>query len=275
VNENPPPSIFTMTGAAWFAHKRSNAGPAVLTAVEFLMINYNGAPTVTLDVGIWDEDPLTGAPRNLLGSGTFTVPQNVPGYWGARLATPASLPSAGNYFAAVRTPNAIAAFSRSGASPTPYWFSGSGGWTSVNPIFGLSFRVYAGTHSGSAAAFGAGQGGSGAVVPQIAAAGWPNTGNRIGVRMHGGLGGAPSMFLFGSRAALVLPFGTVHALPQVILPVTARGLGVGAGYAEVDLVVPNEPTLAGQRLAAQVFLMDPGAWSGLSHTGGLELTIGH
>jgi hypothetical protein len=275
VNEHPPASTYSMTGAAWFAHKRAHAGPVVLTAVEFLLVNYNGAPTVTLDVGIWDEEPGTGAPRSLLGSGSFTVPQHVPGWYGARLSVPATLPAAGNHFVAIRTPSAVVGFSRAGATPTPYWFGGPSNWTGPVSAGNLSFRTYAGTHAGASVTYGAGQAGSGAFVPRVVGVGWPNTTNSFGVRMQHGLGGAPCFLLLGTRGAVVLPFGTVYALPLLMVPMGAGGSGAGAGYAEARLVVPNDPALAGQRLAAQVFVVDAGAASGLSHTEGVEFAIGH
>jgi hypothetical protein len=56
---------------------------------------------------------------------------------------------------------------------------------------------------------------------------------------------------------------------------TALGSGAGGGHAELNLVVPNDPSLAGQKVSSQVFMADSGAADGESHTGGLELTLGH
>jgi hypothetical protein len=58
-------------------------------------------------------------------------------------------------------------------------------------------------------------------------------------------------------------------------PVDCAGLGRGWRSAELNLVVPNDPSLAGQKVSNQVFMADSGAADGVSHTGGLELTLGH
>jgi hypothetical protein len=273
-NENVANPIFQMTGAAWFVHKRANAAPVVLTGAQFLSVKWNPS-AIPLEVGIWDEDTVTGLPRNLLGSGAFAMPLNVPGYHGATFATPVALSAAGNYFVGIKLPNAIVANSTSGSVVTPYWFNPGSGW--VGPVTGkgLSFRVYAGSHLGAAVAFGVGKAGTGSFVPLLEGVGWPNTTNPIGFRLTQALDLTPCVFLLGPRTATPLPFGMLYAQPLVAIAATTIGAGAGTGYAELGLVVPNDPSLHGQKLAAQVFVADPGASSGISHTAGLELTLGH
>jgi hypothetical protein len=274
VNETTNPS-FAMTGAAWFAHKRSSPLPLTLTAAEFLLINWN-APSVTLEVGIWDEEPATGAPRTLLGSGSFVLPQDVPGYYGARFDTAVQLP-AGNYFVAVRMPNAIVAFARQGSTRTPYWFGNTPTWTGPVNGFGISFRVYAGTHPGQATSFGTGKSGVRGLVPELDGMGWPNTTNPFGFRMTHTAVGVPCLFLLGLRTAVVTPLGTLYATPLITIPATTRSDGTlrGDGFAQVQLGIPNDPSLSGGRLAAQVMIADAAATFGIAHTPGLEVVIGH
>jgi hypothetical protein len=272
-NEGVVPRFLTTAGD-WFVQKRSNAAPTVLTAAQYLLQNNNANP-VTQEVGIWDEDPTTGKPRNLLGSGSFTIPGRVPGYFGAKFSTPVPLTSAGNYFIGVKMVSNVGVSVVTTGTVTPHWWNPTSGWSGPHPTGGWSFRIYFGGHAGATATYGTGLAGSGNFVPQIEGVGWPNTTNPFGVRMTQGLGGAPVLFLFGTRIQVSLPFGTVYAFPMVVIPGTASGAGPGAGYATVELIVPNDPALNGQKLSSQAFLADSGSTTGASHTAGLEITLGH
>ena len=274
-NENVAPT-FSSAATSWFCIKRAYTMPMVVTAVEYMMRS-NG-PTSGVNVGVWDEDPATGKPRTLLGSGPVTnlVP-NVGGFYGGTLSMPVILTTPGNYFIGLQVIAGVQpSLARTGGVITPHWWNPTAGWSGPHPSGAWGVRVHCGVHAGMYTTYGTAKPGSSSIAPNATGLGFPNTTNPIRLLIDSALGGAQGAFVFGVRATLPTPpFGTLYAAPLIVIPVGFQGMGAGSGYAALDLVVPNNPSLNNQTMAWQGLVIDPGAAAGLAHTQGVEITFGH
>jgi hypothetical protein len=84
------------------------------------------------------------------------------------------------------------------------------------------------------------------------------------------------VLLWGRRNTVPTAFGTVYSFPILATTVhTVNGTGPGAGWFNLDIKLPDDPSLNGAMVAFQYWLVDTGAQDLLAHTGGLEMTIGH
>jgi choice-of-anchor B domain-containing protein len=130
-----------------------------------------------------------------------------------------------------------------------------------------------------AAFYGSGLAGTGGYTPSIdETGGLANAGNGgYGIVAEGLLGGAPGAFFVGTASGSVPAFGGTILVdlfqPILVLPFVAGGAGAGAGTASTPFPLPNNPALVGLKLFGQALALDAGAPSGVSMTGGLEITI--
>ena len=271
LNENAPVTYYA-TAADYFCIKRPFTAPLVLTALEYRL---SGTTAANVDVGVWDEDPVTLKPRALLGSGTATLTANVPDWYGATFSAPILILAAGNYFVGVKMVAGVKVGLTTSGTVTPHYFSPTTGWNGPFANYGWPFRLYANTHNGAYASYGTGQAGTGPLVPVLRGLGWPNTTNTIGIQASQGLLGAPGVFLLGFRITLPIQIGTIYAYPTVTIPVTLAGTAPAPGYATLALTVPNDPGLNGAQLSTQAWILDAGSATGFAHTGGIEITVGH
>ena len=273
LNESAPVTYLSTAGN-WFVIKRPITAPAVLTALEYRL---SSTTATAIDVGMFDEDPITGKPLNLLGSGTVTLTPNVPDWYGAKFTAPIVITTSGNYFLGVKivSPAKVGLAANSAGTSTPHWWNPTAGWSGPFASYAWPFRLYANGNIGAFVNYGTGKAGSGAFVPALRGLGWPNTGNKVEVQASSGLGGAAVLYIFGSRVSIPLTIGTVYAFPTVSISATAGGTGSGLGYASLELAIPNSPALQGVLLATQAWFLDSGATDGVTHTDGVEMTIGN
>ncbi|HET6202005.1 MAG TPA: VCBS repeat-containing protein [Planctomycetota bacterium] len=132
----------------------------------------------------------------------------------------------------------------------------------------------AGIPSGSSL-FGAGCAGSGGLVPVLGTAGGPpsaSSGNALfQVVLSKALGGADALLVAGvsstSAAGTSLPFDlgafgmpgcSLRVSMEVLIPTGTGGAGPGAGVSFVSIPVPAAPTLVGQDVYLQAYVVDPG-----------------
>jgi hypothetical protein len=125
-------------------------------------------------------------------------------------------------------------------------------------------------HAGLYQALGAARPGTGNINPLIDGHGWPNTGNSLEIAVSQVPAGSPCLFVVGPRATTSYAFATLYARPDATLFMLAPG-----GVATLRLQIPNSAALQGVALTTQALIADPGAALGISHSGGLEMVIGH
>ena len=123
--------------------------------------------------------------------------------------------------------------------------------------------------------------GSGGHAPTMIAASPPNLGNdafQFGV--SGALGGAQAFLLLSGETtddayeyAREFPVYVELALAPVIVPRLLLGAGDGGGYATVELPLPDDIALVGQRGYAQWLVLDPGAAGGVCVSEGACFTL--
>ena len=244
----------------------SQFGTSTVSAVQFHMaVPYFDAQSVY----IFDADPVTNSPRNQLARGTFGVPGNAPGYWGAEFNTPVVLQPQLTYFLCLTAEGGV---TMSGPGPSnimPYFFYDGFSWSGRLYCPEWSFRLYAGQHAGRFVHVGAGKPGT-LGLPYIWASGWPNTGNSIELVVSDTLPLSPVVFLVGATATISLPFATLYARPDVMISAVAV-----RGAATLSIPIPNSASLQGVTIGSQALVADQGATFGISHTQGVEIRIGH
>ena len=111
-------------------------------------------------------------------------------------------------------------------------------------------------------------------VPTLKGLGLPILGATAGIRVDGGLPGAPSILFLGA-SGLSIPFdgGTLLASPDVILNLPPFDAD---GRLDILAPLPDNPGMCGLSLFYQVLFFDPGASGGygLALTNGLHRTFG-
>src|SRR6185503_14276204 len=119
--------------------------PLTLTALQFRLFSYTPSP-VAVDFGVFDVDPPTGNPGQLLGSGTGLTTTTVPGWYGATFTTPITITTTGEYFLAVKLPatGVDLGLNRQGTITPHWWGNPTSGWNGPFPNFAWTFRLYAG-----------------------------------------------------------------------------------------------------------------------------------
>ena len=141
--------------------------------------------------------------------------------------------------------------------------------------------VQVGTSCAAPTQYGFGGAGSGGNVPAITSVGgFPSIGNlAFDVGVSNALGAAPA-FLFLSLADASLDFGfaTVWVDPNLLFLTLTTTLGgapgtAGAGIGFFGTPIPNNAGLIGLEFFGQIFVSDPMANGGLSHTEGLRVGI--
>jgi hypothetical protein len=122
---------------------------------------------------------------------------------------------------------------------------------------------------------GAGTAGAGGFVPKLRGRGTVGIGRTIGFEVEGTRGGAPTMFFWstGPLTNQAVGSSTLY-LPQVLAGrlVAANGAAglPGVGVASTAMVIPNDPALAGLRLATQAFALDASVPDGFVASGAVE-----
>jgi len=123
---------------------------------------------------------------------------------------------------------------------------------------------------------GSGVPGTGGIEPDFAPSPCPRMGEEISISIVGGRGGAFGALAVGLEPAnLPLGAGTLLVDPLEILPHVLDGppAAAGAGTALLELAVPFDPALLGERVLLQAAYQDPAAAGTLSMTDRLELSI--
>lgn len=166
-----------------------------------------------------------------------------------------------------------------------------GGLSNGNAIFGAVGDMTYGLQSGAAylftvegpdpiLAYGAGCGGTGGIVPSLAASGSATPGGQLQIAITNGVGSGSAFIVIGTQlAATPMRFGcTLNVqplLPAIIGPILlfpfgAQGPGTGSISFSVsipsNIAVPATATL-------QAFVVDAGAPAGYSNTNGIQLNI--
>lgn len=124
---------------------------------------------------------------------------------------------------------------------------------------------------------GQGLAGSGGIAPTLSLGGCPALGSMATLESAGVLGGAPGVWLIGTRRADV-PLWRGVLYPGSIVWCLAHVAGgtpgaPGAGGASHAFSLPLDPALIGTRFVAQALYADAGAPRGVSFTPGLALTL--
>lgn len=139
---------------------------------------------------------------------------------------------------------------------------------------GLDLVVFA-DECGAFTTYGAGCGGSGAIVPSLTMAGCAVPGGDVELQITQGLGGATALLFLGTSQVSV-PFccgctflvgGLLPIFPAFPLP----GVGAGNGGLFVPATLP--PTLPPLSLTMQVIVLDPGALGGAAASNGLQMDV--
>jgi cytochrome c peroxidase len=124
--------------------------------------------------------------------------------------------------------------------------------------------------------------GSGAILPEFLAPSPPMIGSdRVGLGVAQALGGATAVLglslLPATPGTLLgpIPLWVNLAPDTLLLPFPLGGApGVpGAGYATLNLVIPDDPILAGLVAYAQWVVIDPGATGSLATTEGVQISL--
>ena len=124
--------------------------------------------------------------------------------------------------------------------------------------------------------YGHGCPGSNRAVPVLTAQGIPAFGTRLGLRVSRAHARAPALLTFGAGRMnfdlthVGAPGCIVATLAILALPTVTNSQGI----AEVQLPVPNSPSLRGAQFNNQYFILDPANRLGLVSTRGGEGTIG-
>lgn len=269
--ENPP------QGASWYGLTPgfdygvtipNQFGTFNLTAVELYMTSSSALGAA--EVSIWSVDPVTQMPSTQITRTQFTTYGPFEGYHGAVFSQPVTLPASTPFVVALSGDYGLS-LGHSGPASLPLLRSFAGGpWFPAANIGTPSIRLYQGYHAGTVRYYGTGKPGSQSVTPWLSHRGFPVTRNEIALDVTDAPATAPCVFMLGTSTQITLPIGTLYVQPIASVAATTVG-----GSTTMPLTIPYSPALAGVRLAAQAVLLDPGASFGVSHTQGLEVTIGH
>ena len=139
-------------------------------------------------------------------------------------------------------------------------------------------RVDKPANCGDFSGYGNGTAGAGGFTPLLTGAGAPVVNSSLELFVREGLGGSVGFLLFGAnRAALPGLGGTLLVQPPwKLLPVSLMGtIDVpAAGWADLNLVIPDDQTLVGIVFDIQLLLSDQATLAGFSMSAGLEVEIG-
>ena len=122
---------------------------------------------------------------------------------------------------------------------------------------------------------GVGTAGAGGFVPQLRGQGTAGLGRTVGYELADARGGAPTMFFWstGPLTSQAVGNSTLY-LPQVLagrmLAANGPAGQPGAGVASTSVSIPNDPALAGLRLATQAFAIDASVVDGFVASGAVE-----
>lgn len=152
----------------------------------------------------------------------------------------------------------------------------TGAGTVLSAIGAPAFSAFAaGGCDGQATPVGTGCPGSGAFVPNLSAAGCPEVGHLVQLRVDQGLGGATALlFVAAATASISLGGGcTLLVAPPMPPPVAVPlgGAGFGTGTVTVPLIVP--PVAVGVTAWLQAFVIDPASPIGAAASPALRLQI--
>ena len=240
---------------------------AVSAVEEFMSAHAPGSATIS----IFDSDPSTQLPRNQLASGTFWMSPGETGYRGAVMTPLVLLQWPNRYYLVLAVDGSSVPSSGSQFSGMPlYTFLPWSGWGGPNYVRYWSVLLYSGVHAGLFQGHGAAKPGTANIHPVIEGHGWPNTGNPLEIAVSAVPNGAPCLFVVGPRATTSYAFATLYAQPDATLFTLAP-----SGVATLRLQIPNSAAFQGVALTTQALIADPCASFGVSHSGGLEMVIGH
>ncbi len=270
--------------AGWYAVKGQAPRDLNVTALE--MNIYATRDATVGEMRLYDEDPITGRPNQLLASAPVIV--NASHAFYGTMVAPTPLTAGQNFFIATRigpagTAAINASFSYSQGVKTPHCYMNTAtstlhwsGPTQPMNSWAWRYRLYCDTHTGSWNYYGAPKPGTFGRRPILLGLGYPNLGNRITLQVSSGQRNAPAAILLGMRADIPFqPFGTVYVFPALVtIPGVLQGGALLPSW-NLTFRVPDTPTITGGRIAAQSLILDSGATFGLAHTGGAEIVVGN
>lgn len=281
VNEAPLGTAGGSLDGSIFAFKWLIPRPMLIAAAEFWV----GTTTGTCEIHLFAHDAVNDRPGSLLASGRFPAPAVV--CWaGTPLDRPVNISQANTilWLGLAARGAIIPATGRSGTAP-PYFFTSSVSspisWTGpLGPPkqatgWDWMYRIYERGGQGSQTLYGKGKLGTYG-IPILEPWGWPNLGNPVSLAAATLMDASAGVLVMGPRSSIPLPLGSIYVAPPLSLAVfaTAAAPMRMAQSWLFNLAVPNDPGLLSLSVAAQLWMVDPGATMGLCHSCGVEFTIG-
>ena len=275
-NQNPT-MYYPKGGLNWYVTELQPSRPMQVSALQFILRNYSPA-TMPIPFAVWASDP-AGKPGTVLAKKTIQLPAGPHIAWhGARFDQPVSLASGKRYFIGLGTTRQARMGSSRTGTLTRFWRLkwNANVWTGPHTNRGSwVYRIYCGQHKGAFTGYGVSKPGTGGLAPELAGLGWPNTANPIGFVITGAKSGVLGSLIWGPRFAGPIKWGKLYVFPAIVtLPFRTNAPGTGTAFKEFRLKVPDNPTLAGAKIALQAWVLDPGAQFSVAHTAGLEMLIG-
>ena len=281
VNDKPSGTPNGYSSNAIIAIKYTAKKPMILYAVEF----WCGATKGTGSVYVFSHDSTNNKPGNLLGKGTFNCAPTM--CWrGAVLDKSVIIKKKGEIlWIGIRLSQGgrISATSRSTNGQTYFWtrnlvppFTWNGPYGPPRQKMGWDWmlRLYEIGGTGKYNLFGQGKQGTHG-TPMLSYSGWPNYKNPITIIGYKLKNQSSGLLIWGRKANIVFPFGTIYAFPPLIIEPFTTGGGKNNPESVVFLKnIPNDPNLVGLSLCCELWILDPKATYGIAHTQGLEVLIG-
>lgn len=270
-NANIPLTVPTLV-SSWFVTPFSPPTNETVSGLELKFSNTSPAGG-SVQIGVFDS--VGGMPGSQVSSGTIVAPSGPSiGWLSGALNPPVAMTAGSQWFIGLfQNPNLRQAHG-TGGNPTTYYFlhASTQAWRGPYKRSSWPIRIYCGQHKGSYTNFGASTPALSGAASELTGGGWPNSGNPINLLLSNAPANIPGVMMVGTRANVVIPgLGTAYAFPPVIsVPFATNDLGGGLGAYRLSLAVPSGLLVGGQ-FSMQGWLLESTL---LSHTGGLQITLG-
>ncbi|MCB9892139.1 MAG: hypothetical protein H6833_10865 [Planctomycetes bacterium] len=243
---------------------------------------FTGESPGTMGVTLWSHDTGNDRPATQLGTPGTWSSRNANCWQGALFPQPIPLAAGQTFWLAWDTTMFCQASFGAGAANVDYCYSADGGnsWQQSAPGVpyqqACKYRLLCAGPTGTVTRYGQGKPGYNQLTPSVDVCSWPARGNRIDLLLENAAPRVPAVLLLGAQAMLPIGVGTLLATPDVQLPLTTSYIVSGGlvGYANVQLPIPLDPTLAGASAAFQWWILDTAANDSLAHSDGILVTIG-